>query len=154
LTVSVLAGLWALSALVYGAGGLGLAFNRGLGGAAFAVSVAGGLLLAIFSGAMAVGLFGRRGWARVLQIAAAAIGVLSCVFTLSSITVLVYMLRPATSIHFSGRPPRTLSSEEAETAADTSAETAFTAAILGTVLLGGGLLSVVAFLAGRVDRAF
>jgi Inner membrane component of T3SS, cytoplasmic domain len=153
LTVTVLAVLWGLSALLYLVAGIGLAFARKLSGTTFAFSISFGVLLALFSVLMAVGLLGLRGWARILQIASAAIGILSCVYTLSSITVLVYMLRPAAALHFSGRPLRTLSAEEAETVGDRSAETAFTIAILGTLFLGAAFVAVGLFVAGRVGRS-
>jgi hypothetical protein len=142
LTLTVLAGLWAASVLLYGVGGLALAASRGWSGGVYGAAVFVSLLLAAVSAVMAVGLWTSRPWARMLQIVSAALGVLSCAFTLSSITVLVYMLRPAVAAHFGGSAG---TAAEAETADDSSAEAAFTIAVLGTVLIGVAFVAAAAF---------
>jgi hypothetical protein len=143
LTLTVLAGLWAASVLLYGVGGLALAASRGWTGGVFAAAVFVSLLLAAVSAVMAVGLWTSRPWARMLQIVSAALGVLSCAFTLSSITVLVYMLRPAVAAHFGGSAGT--AAAEAEADDDSSAEAAFTIAVLGTVLIGVAFVAAAAF---------
>ncbi len=65
-------------------------------------AVVGGVL-ALLSAVMAIGLWTLKPWARFLQIAVAAIGLLDCPMTLASATVLVYMLRKPTALWFSGR---------------------------------------------------
>jgi len=152
LTVTVLAGLWAASVLLYGAGGLALASSTGWTGGALAAAVTAALLLAIVSAVMAVGLWTCRPWARVLQILGAGLGILTCAFTLSSITVLVYMLRPAVAARFAGQGGSP-ASQPVEADADTSAEAAFTIAILGTVLLGAALVAAAALVSSWIERA-
>jgi pSer/pThr/pTyr-binding forkhead associated (FHA) protein len=153
LTVTLLALLWAMSVFVYAGGGLMLAFAAGLArGPAIAAAVCG-VFLAIVAGVMAFGIWSRSPWARVLQLVIAGMGVLVCPFSLASITLLFYLLRPEGRIHFSGRREyRLLSAEERETLASDSSEPAFAGTLFGTVVLGvvatvlGGY-----FLAPRLD---
>ena len=81
---------------------------------------------------MGYGLWTLAPWARVAQIALAAIGLLFCPFTLASAAVLVYMSRPAARAAFSRRRRRS----RHEAPRPTLAEGVFSAVILGTVLLG------------------
>ena len=60
------------------------------------------VVLAGLGTAMAVGLRALAPWARHLQIATAAIGLLACPFTLASATVLLYMARPEVKTAFEG----------------------------------------------------
>jgi pSer/pThr/pTyr-binding forkhead associated (FHA) protein len=139
LTVNVLAALWLMSVPMYALGGLALAARTS---GVSAVLVAGlGLGLAVLAAALAWGLWSLRPWARGLQIAVAALGVLVCPFTLASVVVLAYMLMPPGASAFSADPP----------ADETGArrETAFAAALLATVLLGA-LLSMVFLLLPRL----
>lgn len=134
LTVTLLAILWLASILVYGLGGVWTAHALGWSGIGAAIPIAAGALLALVSAAMAYGLWALAPWARVLQIVLAAIGLLFCPFTLASIAVLVYMSRAPARAAFAGRPPQGPRGPVAP--ADTSAEGAFAAVVLGTVLLG------------------
>jgi hypothetical protein len=139
LTVNVLAALWLMSVPMYALGGLALAARTS---GASAVAVAGlGLVLAVMAAALAWGLWSLRPWARGLQIAVAALGVLVCPFTLASVVVLAYMLMPPGAAAFSEDPPAD------ETG--TRREAGFAAALLGTVLLGA-LLSMVFLLLPRL----
>jgi hypothetical protein len=77
---------------------------------------------------MALGLRALAGWARHLQIATAAVGLLVCPFTLAAATVLLYMTRPEVRAAFEGAygsPP----------GAD-SAEPTFAISLVGMLLLG------------------
>jgi hypothetical protein len=142
LTVTVLAALWALSILLYGAGGLLAMPVFGLRGTAGGVTTIGLLLLAFLSALMAFGLWTLAGWARILQLVAAAVGVLLCFPTIASIATLAYMLRPDVALAFSGRRLRELSDQEAEAVRKGAPEGLFVGAIVAglaiPVLCGGG----------------
>ena len=138
LTITVLAILWGLSIPVYVVGGFALSWQAL--GAGRAALVAAGLLLALVCAAMAGGLWLARPWAYPAQIAAAAFGLLVCPFTLASIAVLVYMLRPAVRWHFSDR-------REPEPADAGQAEAMFVGSLLGAVVLGVLLTAALTFLA-------
>jgi hypothetical protein len=99
-----------------------------------------GIALAVVSAGMAYGLLTRRVWARAAQIAVAAVGLLLCPFTLASAAVLAYMLRPATSAHFSG-------GAAAATQPD-AAELTFTGVVMAAVVLGAILAAAAAFFLG------
>jgi hypothetical protein len=133
LTVALLSGLWLLSVLVYGLGGVATAHSLGWTGVWAAVPIAAGAILALVSAAMAYGLWALAPWARVLQIVLAAFGVFLCPFTLASIAVLFYMSRPAARAAFSGKRPQGAADVPPM---DTSKEPAYAAVVLGTVLLG------------------
>jgi hypothetical protein len=126
LTISVLTVLWVLSIPFHAVTGVALARSwPGAGGMLVAGLFA---LLAIVAGVMAFGLWTAQGWARPAQIALAAVGVLNCPFSLASIAVLAYMLRPPARRYF------------ARTGDDTSAdqsEAVFAAAVVAAVVLGG-----------------
>lgn len=126
LTANVLAALWLMSVPIYALGGIALAM-RSSGPGAFAWATVG-VLLAGLGSALAWGLWSSRPWARALQVAVAALGLLVCPFTLASAVVLGYMLSPVGAAAFSGKP-----GAEDRTARH---EPAFAAALLGTVLLG------------------
>lgn len=151
LTVSVLAGLWALASVASAAAGLGAAALGGMPGLARAGAALAGLLGAALSAAIAFGLWRRAPWARVLQMGLAGLGLLGCpLTTLAAATTLVYLLRREVRLQFSGRKdPRGLTADEAAAVRDTSAEAAFTFAILATLLLGAGLSALAAWLLGR-----
>ena len=133
-TVSLLAGLWALFVPVAVVGTL-LAAARlqagwlgWLGAAALAAVCAG------FGTSMALGLRALASWARHLQIATAAVGLLVCPFTLAAATVLLYMTRPEVKAAFEGAygsPP----------GAD-SAEPTFAISLVGMLLLGIALTAI------------
>ena len=148
LTVTVLMALWALSVPLYAIGAVALSWNaRGAGRAA---TVVAGLLLALFSAMMAAGLGQGRRWAYLSQIAVAVIGLLVCPFTLASIAVLVYMLRPAVRWHFSDR-------QERESQGAGQSEALFAGALLAAVVLGvilTGALTLLARTARTGGRPF
>jgi hypothetical protein len=136
MTVSVLAALWIMSLPLYAVAGLLLARDSaGLGAIGYVLA---GLFLATLSGLMAWGLWSGRAWARVLQLVIAALGIFFCPFTLASITVLIYMLRPGPKAHFAGRP-----APEGQA----QAEPAFSAALVGMVVLGALIVGAFTFLA-------
>jgi hypothetical protein len=139
LTVTVLAALWLLAGALYGALGLGFAIF-GPGGKQAAASGAAGVLMAALSGVMGFGMWSRAPWARLLQLVIAGLGVFTCAFTLPSLAIIAYLLRPEVQIHFAG--PRILSPEESEKATTAAPEAAFTVGILGTLLFGVMLLTV------------
>jgi hypothetical protein len=127
LTVTILVALWALSVALYLVAPTALAFaTPGAGRAALLVA---GLALAALSGVMAFGLWQGRRWAWVLQVAVAAIGVFVCPFSLASIAVLIYMLRPAAQWHFSDR-------ERPEPESAGQGEAMFAGALVAAVVLG------------------
>lgn len=136
LTLTVLALLWLLGALADIALIAALWLTPGQpalvrwGGTAFV------LVLALVSVAMGLGLWGRRGWARVLQIALAGLGLLTCVMTPASAVILFYMLRGATRVHFTtARDGRELPPADVAAARQGSSEGLFTLALLACTLL-------------------
>ena len=138
LTVTVLLVLWTLSVPLYLIAGVALALaTQGIGRAALIVA---GLAMATLSLAMAVGLWQGRRWAWVAQIAVATIGVFVCPFTLASIAVLVYMLRPAVQWHFSDRRQN-----QPESAGQ--GEAMFAGALVAAVVLGVLLTAALTVLA-------
>lgn len=144
LTVTVLAVLWLLAAALYGAVGLGYAIF-GPGGSSALAAGASGVLLAVLSGIVAFGLWARAPWARLLQLVLAGIGVLVCPFTLPSLAIIAYMLRPEIQLHFAG--PRILSADESEKAKTATPETAFTMGIVATMIFGLLMTVVAAYVA-------
>jgi hypothetical protein len=138
LTVTVLVALWALSVPLYLVASAVLAFRfQGAGRAALIVA---GLALAALSGVMAFGLARGGRWAWVAQLAVAAIGVFVCPFSLASIAVLIYMLRPAVQWHFSDR-------QRPEPESAGQGEPMFAGALVAAVVLGvllTGALTVLA----------
>jgi len=132
--VSLLAGLWALFVPVAVIGAL-LAAARlqagWLGWLGAAVLAAG---LACPGTSMALGLRALASWARHLQIATVAVGLLACPFTLAAATVLLYMTRPEVRTAFegaTGSPPGT-----------DSAEPTFAISLVGLLLLGLALTAI------------
>jgi hypothetical protein len=142
LTITVLAVLWLLAGACYGALGLGLAIFGPGGRAGIAAGVIG-VFMSAFGGALGFGLWSRAPWARLLQLVAAGIGVFSCVFTLPSLAIVAYLLRPEVRLHFAG--PQHLSAEDAEKARTATPETVFTAGIVATMLLGVLMSMVVGY---------
>ena len=147
LTVRVLAGLWALGALAFAVSGLVTADALGWNGMGAVAAVLAGLILAAVAVVLAFGLWSTSPWARPLQIALAALGILACPFLPAAVTTLIYMLRPEVRAAFSGKKGlRELPPAEAEALATGSAEMAFTLSILGMVLLGLLLTALLAWL--------
>jgi hypothetical protein len=140
LTVTVLVALWALSVPLYAVAGAVLSSHAA--GGLRAVLFAVGIGLASLSGAMAGGLWHGRRWAYIAQIAVGAIGVFLCPFTLASIAVLVYMLRPGVQWYFSARSER-------EPEDGRRAEPLFAGALVAAVVLGVLITAGLTFLAGR-----
>src|SRR5262249_49543617 len=80
LTITVLALLWAASALLYAPSGIGYVAWSGLKGGAGTAIVIVAVLLSLLATLMAFGLWWRAPWARMLQIVIAALGLLDCPF--------------------------------------------------------------------------
>jgi hypothetical protein len=135
LTVQVLSALWLGSVLLYGGAGALLAARGDLPSPFGWVAAVGGCVLALLSAVMAFGLWTLKPWARFLQIAVAAIGILDCPMTLASATVLVYMFRKPTRLWFSGRDTSGRFKEDAS-ALDSTAEATFSLTVLAMVALG------------------
>lgn len=141
LTVTLLAGLWLVSIVLYAAAALGAAPLLGLQGMAAGATIALSALLAFVSAVMAYGLFTRRPWARLLQAVIAGLGLVVCPFTLASATTLIYTLRPSTRAAF-GEAPK----GAGEGGAGDPAELTFALTLIGTVVLGAGLCLIGALL--------
>lgn len=140
LTLTLLAGLWALAVPLYGAGGLLLGFGAGLARGPALAAATVGFLLAALGGVMAFGLWARSPWARVLQIVLAAAGLLFCPFALACVTLLVYLLRDEARVHFSGRRDYgELTADEQRLLAGDNSEAAFAGTLLGAAVLGTAL---------------
>jgi hypothetical protein len=139
LTVTTLSLLWALGAVVCVAGGLIVAVRTEAGVLTGVLATGTGLVLAALAGVMAVGLHSAAGWARHLQIAASALGLLVCPFSFASATVLIYMLRPDVRAAFDG--PRTGRDGGAG-----DAEPTFALSLLGMLVLGLALTAAVVLL--------
>jgi hypothetical protein len=88
---------------------------------------------------MALGLRALAPWARHLQIATAALGLLACPFTLAAATVLLYMARPEVRGAFEGTPPSPDPPSE-------SAEPTFALSLVGLLLLGLALSAIAVLL--------
>ena len=132
--MSLLAGLWALFVPVAVAGVLLAAARLQAGwpgwvGAAVLAAVCAGL-----GTSMALGLRALAAWARHLQIATAAVGLLVCPFTLAAATVLLYMTRPEVRAAFEG-------SNGSQPGGD-SAEPTFAISLVGLLLLGLALTAI------------
>jgi hypothetical protein len=133
-TVSLLAGLWALFVpvavvgVLLAAARLQAAWLGWLGAAALAAVFAG------LGTSMALGLRALASWARHLQIATAAVGLLVCPFTLAAATVLLYMTRPEVKAAFE-------SATGLSPGAD-SAEPTFAISLVGMLLLGLALTAI------------
>ena len=133
-TVSLLAGLWALFVPVAVAVTLVVAARLQAGMAGW---VGAGLLAAAAAGlgtSMALGLRALAPWARHLQIATAAIGLLACPFTLAAATVLFYMTRPEVKAAFEGTATVSASND--------SAEPTFALSLVGLLLVGLALSAI------------
>jgi hypothetical protein len=94
LTVTLLAALWALFVPASVAGVLVGASRIGASPTGWAVASGVGAFAAGLGVAMALGLRSLARWAYRLQIATAALGLVACPLTLTSVTVLLYMTRP------------------------------------------------------------
>jgi hypothetical protein len=147
LTVTVLVALWAASVPLYLVTAAVLALRALAAGRA--VLIVAGLAMAVLSGFMAFGLTKGRRWAWIAQLAVATVGVFVCPFSLASIAVLIYMLRPAVQWHFGGR-------QRPEPETSGQGEPMFAGALLAAVVLGvllTGALTVLARTARTVAGA-
>ena len=79
---------------------------------------------------MALGLRSLAAWARHLQVATAAVGLLVCPFTLAAATVLLYMARPEVKAAFEGRRPA------AARPSSGTADATFALSLVGMLVLG------------------
>jgi len=131
LTVSLLASLWAFSALLYLVLA-GVAFPLGLRGTQGLLAVVGGVTMALVSVLMAYGLFAMASWARMLQIVFAFIG-LCHPFLLASVAILAYMLRSDVALRFSTE--RGLAPDELEALRRGAPEGLFSGVILAGLAL-------------------
>jgi hypothetical protein len=133
-TVNVLVGLWALFVPASVAACLFAAARLGGGAAAWTLGALAGLVLAALGTVMALGLRALAPWARHLQIAAAALGLLACSFTLASATILLYLSRAEVRALFGGYPGRG--------AGDGTAEATFALSLVGMLALGLALTAI------------
>ena len=134
-TVVVLSALWALFAPASIAAVALAASRLGAGVLGWTLAATAGLALAGIGVVMALGLRSLAPWARHLQIALAALGLLACPFTLASATVLLYMSRPEVKAAFGGRD---LAGPPVEGAADAT----FALSIAGMLVLGLALAAL------------
>lgn len=139
-TVSVLSGLWALFVPASVAACLLAAHRLGGGTVAWTLAALMGLVLAGLGTTMALGLRALAPWARHLQIATAALGLLACPVTLASATVLLYMTRPEVKAAFEGGGRR------AAGAGNGAAEATFALSLFGMLVLGLALTATAALL--------
>jgi hypothetical protein len=130
LTVTVLVVLWLATALAAPTAGLLVAVRGDLGRIEAAGLVAVAFLVGAASVVMAAGLRALAPWARHLQIAIAALGLFACPFSLASVTVLLYLLRPEVKQGFEERDPNQRS------AGAGPAEATFALSLLGMLALG------------------
>jgi pSer/pThr/pTyr-binding forkhead associated (FHA) protein len=147
LTSMFLAALWLLSVFGYLAlAAAALWMGRTLEyGTALVIA---GVLLAGVSLVLGVGIWLRAPWGRLLQLAAAAIGLLTCVFTPLSGVALAYMLHPATRIVFSGRTTfRELSEQEAQVVRKGVNEPLYAGGLVVSLFVGLFLAGLVAVFA-------
>ncbi len=130
-------GLWALFVPASVAACLLAAHRLGGGAVAWTLGALASVVLAGLGTAMAVGLRALAPWARHLQIATAAIGLLACPFTLASATVLLYMTRPEVKAAFEG------TGRAAPRAGSGADDATFALSIVGMLVLGLALAAVV-----------
>jgi pSer/pThr/pTyr-binding forkhead associated (FHA) protein len=140
LTVTLIAGLWALFVPGSVATVLYAASRAGAGPGGWAAAAALGAAFAGLGVAMGLGLRSLAPWSYRMQIAAAGVGLVVCPFTLASVTVLLYMSRPEVKdAFFSGR--------RGGPGAGAS-EPTFAMSILGMLGLGLAVCAVALMLAG------
>jgi len=133
-TVSLLAGLWALFVPLAVAGVLIAAARLSAGAVGWVLAGALAVALAGLGTAMALGLRALAPWARHLQIASAALGLLVCPFTLAAATVLLYMTRPEVKAAFEDTT--------GDRRGPDSAEPTFALSLVGMLVLGLALLAI------------
>jgi hypothetical protein len=94
LTITLLAGLWALFVPASVAAVLFGASLAGVGPTGWALAAGASAFLAGLGVAMSLGLRSLAPWAYRMQVATAGVGLAACPFTLASVTVLLYVTRP------------------------------------------------------------
>jgi len=139
LTVTLIAGLWALfvpgsvATVLYGTS------RAGVGAAGWAAAAVLSAALASLGVAMALGLRSLAPWAHRAQVGAAVVGLIVCPFTLAAVTVLLYMSRPEVKeAFFAGRRGGAGESEPT-----------FAMSILGMLGLGLAVSAIAFMLAGH-----
>jgi hypothetical protein len=135
-TVGVLAVLWAVFVPASVAACLLAAHRLGGGGLAWSLAVVAALGLAGLGLAMALGLRALAPWARHLQVATAAVGLVLCPFTLASATVLLYVTRPEVKAAFEG------SARPTARAGNDAADATFALSLVGMLVLGAALTAI------------
>jgi hypothetical protein len=138
-TVTLLAVLWALFVPVSVAGALVAAARLETGWPGWLVASLVAAACAGLGTSMALGLRVLASWARHLQIAAAAVGLLACPFTLAAATVLFYMTRPEVKAVFEDATP-------SPSAPADSAEPTFALSLVALLLVGLSATAVAALL--------
>jgi hypothetical protein len=146
LTVTLLAVLWLLTGIILGVAGIGAALFGHWQGATAGALAGAGLLYAMLGSLLGYGLWSLAPWARPLQIALSAVGVLVCPATLPSLLTLAYMLRPEAKAAFGEPLPEGRSLGE-------SRETAFALGLLGSLLLSLALTAAVIYFGPGLFRA-
>jgi hypothetical protein len=136
-TVTLLAVLWALFVPVSVAGALVAAARLETGWPGWLVASLVAAACAGLGTSMALGLRALAPWARHLQIAAAAVGLLACPFTLAAATVLFYMTRPEVKAVFEDATP-------SPSAPADSAEPTFALSLVALLLVGLSATAVAA----------
>jgi hypothetical protein len=131
-TVSILAVLWAVFVPASVGACLLAAHRAGGGPLAWALGAAAGLVLGGLGLAMALGLYSLAPWARHLQFATAAVGLVICPVTLAAATVLLYMTQPEVKAAFEGH----------DHPASGTADATFALSILGMLVLGAALTAI------------
>jgi hypothetical protein len=148
----VLAVLWMLSVLLYGIGGIGLAYAGREAGWLAVIPAAIGLGIALVCAVMAYGLLSRSPWARFLQIGLAILGICSPAI-LTSILIVIYFFRAETKIHFSGRRDLSdLSPSEARILRESSSDTVFAISILGSLLVSALISGLIAYFTNPLSK--
>jgi pSer/pThr/pTyr-binding forkhead associated (FHA) protein len=136
-TVSLLAGLWALFVPLAVAGAFLAAARLQAGWLGWLAAAMLAVVCAGLGTTMALGLRALAPWARHLQVATAALGLLVCPFTLAAATVLFYMSRSEVKAVFEGAA--------AGPGAD-AAEPTFAISLVGMLLLGLALTAIAVLL--------
>ncbi len=130
--LTALAGFWGVGILAYPLFALVQAFSGGWHGLGSGAWVAFGLAMMVVSVLMAWGLWALAGWARILQLVFAGVGLLTCAFTPASALILVYMFKQDTAALFAGE-----ATDEAGGTSETLFTLATAAGVVLPLLLGG-----------------
>jgi hypothetical protein len=154
LTATVLAALWLLSAVLNLFGGIIGAWLAHRAGAPMAGLLASSIFGFVVGLVLGLGLWGRHGWGRILQLIVSFFGLFTCVMTPLSALTLYYMLRRTTQIHFSGRRTfRELTEEEAALVRAAPGEGLMTGGVFVCLFLAAILAALIGFLVQYVPIA-